>query len=206
MTLKMDILGVVCLLGAVGAAAQVAPVTASVRNINEIIVDGKVVERHVYDGVLSRSSKGEELHAWRQIDGKPPAGDKCLAVVRDENGTSYKVDYAKRLAYKMHTPSGKFDEPWAWKQSTPKPVGKDQVDNISCDVLPMFEARPDKSLAVIGRHCRSTKYGLEMKWDSTENLSHDRVLHNTYTLYDVHVGTEPDSSLFDLSKLTVREQ
>ena len=80
-------------------------------------------------------------------------------------------------------------------------LAKDNVEGIPCVPEPTQVLQPDgKTNVRIGETCESVEYNLELKHDFTVPQPSGKIVHDQYELYDIHVGTEPDPSIFDLQK------
>jgi hypothetical protein len=182
--------------------AQSMPLTAKVRSTNEVIVNGKVVDTHVREGLFYRASDGSELRRPVSLDGKPVQGEGARASLFDKpHATNYAIDYEKGEAFHAGPPPSFSPARLPTLESAvPPPSGQSSVEGYPCTLRPVYLVRPQGRI-LIGSNCVSEEYGLVLRTDVTtpSAITVGKAAHQTTELYDIHIGVEPDPKLFDLS-------
>jgi hypothetical protein len=194
------IITLLLLSGAVSLSAQSLPMIAKTRQTDEVMVNGKVVQMHVMEGVFYRSSTGSELRRWTKRDGKEAVGHLGWGALHDtQNNVDYSIDYNRKIAYVI-APALPTDT----GAQRPRALGDDSVEGIACTLQPILLAIPGRSPRRIGQDCYSKDYDVELKSDIKYAAdSSGKTLHSRFELYDIQVGVAPDPKLFDLTRFTI---
>ena len=195
------------LILAAPASAQVRPVTAKVRQTEQLIVGGVVVETHVREGVIGRTSDGLLLiQRFTNLDGKELTGPLAHGILVDrKDGFAYNLDYRTHTGVRT-SGNSKVDpehDPDAGRVFT---NAQDQVEGISCRVIPeSFEYKGVET--PIGDECVSPEYGLALKRDVTMALPNapGKSKHIVMQAYDIQLGVEPGAELTDISQFEMED-
>jgi hypothetical protein len=193
---KACILSLWFILVADCAFGQWIPVTARVRDTFVATVNGKVLGVEKKEGFFHRSSNGSTLYVWLDVWGgtmKPAVGQ----LIDNQKHLMYNLDYVRLEARQI-------------RQIGPKPLsdpsnvkdfgmGQEYIEGIRCVVTPIYFMTKDQ---VIGKTCYASQYGLALREDATWTYK-GQTNHHTSDMYDIKLGTEPDSSLFNLERYTV---
>jgi hypothetical protein len=194
-------LGLLVLLCSSAALGQSMPVTAKNRITDEIVQNGKVIGGHTREGVWFRNSAGSVLDQWTTIDGKPAVGQMARARLADnEQGTHYELDYTEQRAYIDSVP--KTTITGNGRTRAQNALGQGSVQGIACTWFPVYQVGSDGVSHLVGRHCFSEQYELDLKEDSTLTFpvkgQPALIRHLVIEKYDIQVGQEPDPKLFDI--------
>lgn len=200
-------LAVLIPLAASDLHAQTVPVTAKWRDTAQVIINGKVTETHVREGVFYRTSDGRELRRSVSFDGKPLYGQAARAVLFDSvHKTNYVIDYKKGEAFEPRMLSSPFDSSHLkdLPSTVPFPSGESSVEGYPCTLHPDYLVIPAGRL-LIGSNCRSKEYDLVLKRDVTRpsQKSLGEAVHEVTEFYDIQIGVEPDPKLFDLNSFKI---
>jgi hypothetical protein len=180
------------------------PVIAKVRDTAEVMLNGKVIETHVREGVFLRTSTGSELRRWTTKDGVPVQGEMAMGSLLDkQHNVNYTLDYQGRNAY-VHTPPPATPPVRPGSQG-PHPLGETIVQGLTCTLFPIYRLNAGESPTQIGRHCLSKQYDLDLRQEMTLEAGSPtgKTVRQRTELYDIQLGVEPDSKLFDLEPFTV---
>jgi hypothetical protein len=195
-------LGLLVLLCPSAALGQSMPVTAKERITDEVVQNGKVIAGgHTREGVWFRNSAGSVLAQWTTIDGKPAVGQMARARLADnEHGVHYELDYTERQAYIDSVP--KTTITGNGRTRAQNALGQGSVEGIACTWFPVYQVGSDGVSSLVGRHCFSEQYELDLKEDSTLTYPIKGqpawIKHLVIEKYDIQIGQEPDPKLFDI--------
>jgi len=185
-------------LAAVGAFCQEVPLSATIHEQTDQIVDGKVVKTLIRDMNFYRSSDGSTLMV--------PVGQGMIggAVLwNNKTGVAYKLDLKGRIAYEdphsSHVPNAPSRQAY---QNFPD----DSVEGIPCKIVPLYVQQTADyagSSQTPGKTCFSAALGLELRSDVIVETGVSKTEHHIRQLSNIRAGVEPDPKLFDLSSYTV---
>lgn len=186
------------MLTPVAADAQYVPVVASVRQTTEIRQAGKVIKQEVKQGNYFRSSDGSYIYQWTLLN-----GNKSLlrsSLWDNKTATSYTLDYAGRRAIFASKGSPLSPDMSPENRSAAEARPEEVVNGVPCRVEPVKFGPLGKPIGS-GKGWYSVENDLLVKNDVTyPTYGGKGVVHDTYELYDIHLGQEPDPNLFDLEK------
>lgn len=199
--LSLAVMAAVFLTGT-DAYAQFMPVVAKMKRTEVTMQGGKIIQTKVSEGVYYRTDDGSYFQQWTRVNGREePNKTKFAGLFDNRAGILYRLDLTNHLAYQTDK-SVSLIRPDAslYKGYTPD-LAKDSVEGIPCVSMPTRVLQPDGKTSIqIGYTCQSVEYNLELKHDLTVTQPDGRTIRDTYQMYDIHVGTEPDAAIFDLQK------
>lgn len=183
---------------AVAAEAQYVPVVASARQTTEITQAGNVIKHEVKEGNYYRSSDGSYIYHWTRLNGNPSVLRSSLWD--NKTATSYTLDYANRRATFESKGTPLSPDMNAENRAAVEARPEEVVNGVLCRVEPVKFGPMGKPTGS-GKGCYSLENDLLIKNDVTYPTYDGKgVVHDTYELYDIHLGQEPDPNLFDLQK------
>lgn len=197
--LRTALLGLLFLTGA-NAYAQFMPVVAKMKRTEVTMRSGKVIQTKVSEGVYYRRDDGSYYQRWTTVNGSEEK-TQIAGLFDNRAGVLYRLDLTSHLAYERErAPNPVRPDAAMYKGYTPA-LAKDNVENTPCVSEPTQVLQPDgKTFVRVGYTCESVEYDLELKHDLTLPQPNGTVVRDTYQLYDLHIGVEPDASIFDLEK------
>ncbi|MGB6874881.1 MAG: hypothetical protein WBD87_02495 [Candidatus Acidiferrales bacterium] len=189
-------------LTSMSAYAQFMPVTAKIRRTEVTMQRGKVIQTKISEGVYYRNDDGSYYQQWTKVNGREEPGKTTVAGLFDNKaGILYRLDLTNHLAYQRErAPNPVTPDATMYKGYT-SALAKDNVEGIPCVSEPTQVLQSDgKTFVRIGETCESVEYNLELKHDLSVPQPDGKIVHDTYQLYDIHMGTEPDATIFDLQR------
>lgn len=185
-------------LTAITADAQYVPVVASVRQTTEITLGDKTIKTEVKEGNYYRSSDGSYIYQWTHLNGAK--SNLRSSLWDNKTATSYTLDYANHRAMFGSRGTPLTPDLSSANRAAIEARPEEVVNGISCRVEPARFGPPGKQNGG-GRGWYSLENDLLVKNDITYPGSDGKTMvHDTYELYDIHLGQEPDANLFDLRK------
>lgn len=184
------------------AYAQFVPVVAKMKRTEVTIRDGKTIQTKTSEGVYCRKDDGSYYQRWTKVNGKAQPGRTDFAGLFDNStGTLYRLDLTNHLAYQRGKAPAPVRPDSAVYKGYSATLAQDNVEGIPCVSEPTKVLQPDgKTNVVVGTTCESVEYNLELKHSFHLPQPDGTAIQDTYQLYDIHIGTEPDPSLFELQK------
>jgi hypothetical protein len=194
-------LAVAVFLTSASAYAQFMPVVARMKRTETTTQGGKVIQTKTSEGVYYRVDDGSYYQQWTKINGKEEPGKTNFAGLFDNRaGILYRLDLTNHLAYQRGQAPSPVAPGAMYKGYNPA-LAKDNVEGIPCVSMPTQVLQADgKTYARVGESCESVEYDLELKHDLSVPQPDGKVVRDTYQLYDIHIGTEPDATIFDLQR------
>jgi hypothetical protein len=117
-------------------------------------------------------------------------------------GTAYSLDFVnKRATFRAKEAPTSPETSAKGTEELPE----ETLDGVECKVEPVELIDPAKGQTEngtpAGKACFSTDYDLMVKKNITSRSNDGKtVVHSVFELYDIHIGEEPDRSLFELNK------
>lgn len=184
-------------LTAISAEAQYVPVVASVRQTTEITLGDKIIKTEVKEGNYYRSSDGSYIYQWTHLNGTKSSSRSTFWD--NKAATSYTLDYANHRA--IFQSKGTSLSPMSSQDRAAIEVLPEAVVNgVLCRVEPIKVGPPGKQTGG-GKGWYSLENDLLIKHAITyPGYDGKTMVHDTYELYDIHLGQEPDAKLFDIEK------
>lgn len=193
-------LGLFVLAGADCVHAQWVPVTAKIRETDEILQDGKSIKVDNKEGVFYRTSDGSTLKYWTKVNGDETLGGSG-EMTDNKTLSHYTVNVKQNVAFE----DGKLLEkltPGASQFAAASTLGDQVIDGIRCRRVPSFIMWPDGRKERNGEACVSIENDLQLRTDR-QHTQNGVTHHGITELYDIQLGVEPDPKLFDLQKTTI---
>jgi hypothetical protein len=182
-----------------GVRCQSVPVVAKMRLTEQLVQNGKT-ESHTREGVYYRNAAGSVLEQWTSFDGKPTVGQMSWATLYDrQTGTNYMLDYVQHHAY-VDAP-GETSIPKSSRTRAQNVLGQGSIQGLACTWYPTNQLNATGEKVPAGKHCYSDTYELDLKednnftWPMKDSV---RTQHLVIEKYDIQMGQEPDSKLFDV--------
>lgn len=182
------------------AQGQYVPMSAKVHDQTDMMVDGKIVTTITKDTILHRTADGSTL-----VEAFGGNAEKMLTLWDNKTGTGYRLDPQSRVAYQDPRSPHKPNSPGSVNYKGRFP--EDNVEGLKCYLVPAhvmpstfysgFSPHP-------GQDCYSTELSLVLKSDITIQTAPGKTERHQRTLHEIRPHVDPDPTLFDLSKYTVR--
>jgi hypothetical protein len=176
------------------AAAQWTPVTAGIRETNEVVKEGVVTKTAVREGLFLRTSDGSTLTRWDSGNGN---------LLNNTTHRSYSLDYKN-----MQAKQGAFEmEPLEKDQFARMPtVGNGTVSGIACRKVPILLQNIQKgSSERIGEACVSDTQGFVLKEETRVTRDDGSVVHNVIEKFDIKLNVKPSAAEFDMKRFAYAE-
>jgi hypothetical protein len=185
------------LLLSIMASAQWTPISARIRVTTTRWTSSQAPTSEVREGYYFRTSYGSVLRQWQKKSGAGTiitSGD----LVDAKNAVAYHLDYMEHRAIvtRRNFPVSP-QEVFAGAFTS---LGDDRVDNLQCSVTKLTLTTIAGQTFEAGRACISQEYGLILRTDMTVERADNVKVRTVTDIYDVHVGQEPDGTLFDVGR------
>lgn len=186
------------------AYAQFMPLVAKMRQTMDRFDAATGAKAHfTSEGEFYRSSDGSILMRWTSRNGDEAAGRAMRGTLWDNRtGIGYSLDFVNKRAVFRAKENPTTPETGS---SGTEGLPEETIGGVTCKVEPVELIDPSKGQTEngtpVGKACFSADYDLTVKKDITTHSTDGKtVVHSVFELYDIHVGQEPDPSLFDLNK------
>jgi len=185
--------GLMVTLGAMSAHAQWVPVSSNIRFTVEASKEGKLT-RHVKEGMFYRTEQGSTLKHWTGGDLAANGGKGEL--FDNQAHHSYEISYGSKqmLEHFLAAPPRNPDD----DLKNLKPEGRDSVEGIPCDLIPIDLAGAEIKQHRIGYACVARNYGLLLKRETRDTRPDGTTVHTLLEMYNVRLNLPPDKDEFDI--------